>query len=553
MNTPGKWVLFVTIGSFASGCAHGGGPARRVSAPATPAAEDPVTRTITAADAHLAAGIEQSKAGHLTRAREEFDLALDAYLNAKGGALSEPRLAAAYRRTLEAIQLHEFESLAAGDGFTENLPEPASIDEVAGLSVETAAVSEELRHAAEESARSGDGGLGIEVNEAVLACIDLYQGPLRGWFSEALERGGRYLPRIREVFASEGIPQDLAYVALVESAFKTGALSRAKAKGVWQFIPATGRRFGLQQDWWVDERSNPEKSTRAAAQYLRWLYDAFQDWNLALAAYNAGEGRVARSIDRHGTENFWELAENRALARETRNYVPMIHAAILVAREPEKYGFQVTPEPLLTFDTVPVTGALDLRVVAECANTGVSRIQMLNPELRRLATPAGRTYQVKVPTGSGGSTRECLDAIPAERRVTFRTHVLRKGETLSALARMYGSRPQDIAAANGLATSKRLARGTELIIPVPPPAASAKAASTTPVKTATTTVNPTASRASSQRVRVNYRVKSGDTLTRIAARFNTTVRSLLSWNKGVRASRIEAGDLLTVYAHGGRD
>jgi membrane-bound lytic murein transglycosylase D len=200
-----------------------------------------------------------------------------------------------------------------------------------------------------------------------------------------------------------------------------------------------------------------------------------------------------------------------------------------------------------------VTGALDLRVVAECANTGVSRIQMLNPELRRLATPAGRTYQVKVPTGSGGSTRECLDAIPAERRVTFRTHVLRKGETLSALARMYGSRPQDIAAANGLATSKRLARGTELIIPVPPPAASAKAASTTPVKTATTTVNPTASRASSQRVRVNYRVKSGDTLTRIAARFNTTVRSLLSWNKGVRASRIEAGDLLTVYAHGGRD
>jgi membrane-bound lytic murein transglycosylase D len=302
----------------------------------------------------------------------------------------------------------------------------------------------------------------------------------------------------------------------------------------------------------VDERSSPEKSTRAAAQYLKWLFDAFQDWNLALAAYNAGEGRVARSIDKHGTENFWELAENRALARETRNYVPMIHAAILVAREPEKYGFQVTPEPLLTFDTVPVTGALDLRMVAECANTGVSRIQMLNPELRRLATPAGRTYPVKVPTGSGAATRECLDAIPAERRVTFRTHVLRKGETLSALARQYGSRPQDIAAANGLATAKRLARGTELIIPVPPPTASAKSAAAGPVKTATN-VSPAAPRATSARVRVNYRVRSGDTLTRIAARFKTTVGSLLSWNKGVRPSRLSAGDLLTVYAHHNND
>jgi membrane-bound lytic murein transglycosylase D len=545
MEKAGKWVLFAFLGSFASGCAHGGGPARHLAHPGTPLTEDPVSRRITAADAHLASGIDQSKAGHLNRAREEFDRALDLYLNAPGGALAEPRLAAAYRRTLEAIQLHEFEALAAGDGFTESLPEPASIDEVAGLTVEAASVSEELRHAAEESVKAG-GDLGIDVNDAVLACIDLYQGPLREWFAAALERGGRYLPRIREVFASEGIPQDLAYVALVESAFKTGALSRAKAKGVWQFIPATGRRFGLQQDWWVDERSSPEKSTRAAAQYLKWLHENFQDWNLALAAYNAGEGRVARSIDRYGTENFWELAENRALARETRNYVPMIHAAILVARAPEKYGFSVTPEPLLTFDTVPVRGAVDLRVVAECANTGVSRIQMLNPELRRLATPAGRTYSVKVPPGNGPATQDCLDAIPADRRVTFRTHVLRRGETLSALARLYGSKPQDIAAANGLASYKKLARGTELIIPVPPPTPAARAVATTPVKTATN-VNASAARPSNSRVRVSYRIQSGDTLTRIAARFKTTVRDILAWNKGLRPQRLAAGDLLTVY------
>jgi len=546
MNKTARWVLFVSLGSFVSGCAHGGAQARPAGTTAAPVKEDATTRTIAAADAHLAAGIEQSKAGHLNRAREEFDRALDLYLNAPGGALAEPRLAASYRRTLEAIQLHEFEALAAGDGFTENLPEPASIDEVGGLPVETASVSEELRQAVEETAREGEGDLGIDVNDAVLACIDLYQGPLREWFAEALERGGRYLPHIREVFASEGIPQDLAYVALVESAFKTGALSRAKARGVWQFIPSTGRRFGLLQDWWVDERSSPEKSTRAAAQYLRWLYENFQDWNLALAAYNAGEGRVARSIDRHGTEDFWELSENRALARETRNYVPMIHAAILVARAPEKYGFAVTPEPLLTFDAVPVQGAVDLRVVAECANTGVGRIQMLNPELRRLATPAGRTYSVKVPPGSGTGARNCLDAIPTDRRVTFRTHVLKKGETLSALSRLYGSKPQDIAAANGLLAAKKLAKGTELIIPVPPPAAAVAAARPAGVKTASN-VSARAPRASTHRVRVNYKIQAGDTLTRIAARYRTTVRNLMSWNKGLRPSRLAAGDVLTVY------
>lgn len=540
-----SWVVIVGLGSLVSACAHGAAPARKIAEIPAPVVEDSVPRTIAAADAHLASGIAESTAGHLNRAREEFDQALDLYLSVPGGALSEPRLAAAYRRTLESIQLHEFEALAAGDGFKERLPEPASIDVVGGLKVENAPVSDELRRAAEETVRGSVSDLNIDVNDAVLACIDLYQGPLREWFGAALGRGGRYLPHIREVFASEGIPQDLAYVALVESAFKTGALSRAKAKGVWQFIPATGRRFGLQQDWWVDERSNPEKSTRAAARYLRQLHEIFQDWNLALAAYNAGEGRVARSIDREGTEDFWELAESKALARETRNYVPMIHAAILVAKEPEKYGFQVTPDPQLSFDTVSVRGAIDLRLVAECANESVSGVQALNPELRRLATPAGRTYAVKVPTGSGTTTQTCLDAVPPERRVTFRTHTLSRGQTLSSVARMYGARAQDIASANGLLSAKRLARGTELIIPIPPPSAPARSARAE--VNAVSNVSRTAPRATNARVRVNYRIQSGDTLARIATRYKTTVRQLLAWNKGLRPSRLSAGDLLTVY------
>src|SRR5262245_20018327 len=361
MSSAGKWVLFVTLGTLASGCASSGPIRPATKAEPTPAPEDPISRLVASADARLATGIEQSRAGHLNRAREEFDRALDLYLNAPGGAYANPRIAEAYKRTLEAIQLSEFEALAAGDGFTETLPEPAAIDDVADLPVANTAPSQEVRRVAEEALSAEANDITIVLNDAVLSCIDLYQGPLRDWFSEALARGGRYLPRIREVFQSEGIPQDLAYVALVESAFKTGALSRTKAKGVWQFMPGTGKRFGLTQDWWIDERSNPEKATRAAAQYLRSLYAMFQDWNLALAAYNAGEGKVVRSLDRNNVDDFWELARTRrGLARETKNYVPMIHAAILVAKAPEKYGFEVTPEPLLTFDSVPVKDAVDL-------------------------------------------------------------------------------------------------------------------------------------------------------------------------------------------------
>src|SRR5262249_11720182 len=279
--------------------------------------------------------------------------------------------------------------------------------------------------------------LAIELNDSVLSCIDLYQGPLHEWFASALARGGRYLPKIREVFASEGVPQDLAYVPIVESAFKTGALSRAKAKGMWQFIADTGRRYGLAQDWWVDERSNPEKATRAAARYLKELHEQFGDWNLALAGYNWGEGRVSRWMDQTGAQDFWSLSERANMPQETRNYVPMIHAAIVVAKAPEKYGFDVTLEPVMAYETVPVQGAVDLRVIAECAGTGLDSIQGLNPELRRLATPANRTYDIKVPQGSAPTLKRCLADLPPEKRVTFRTHTVARGQTLASVAKMY--------------------------------------------------------------------------------------------------------------------
>jgi membrane-bound lytic murein transglycosylase D len=525
-----------------SACAHSRpsvGTAERPAEPAA-AAEDPTAQRIAQADAHLEAGIAELRDGHLGRAREAFDRAIDVYLATPGGAYSDPMLAEAYRRTLDVIHLREIEALAAGDGFSEPLPEPASIDEVGTIDVAEAPPSEETRRTAEAAVQEEGNDFPVELNDAVLACIDLYRGRLRDWFAEGLARGGRYLPHIRQVFAEEGIPQDLAYVALVESAFKTGALSRAKAKGVWQFISATGKRYGLRQDWWVDERSDPEKATRAAAKYLKELHGLLGDWNLALAGYNAGENKVMRGIDRYGTRDFWKLRRTRAFRTETKNYVPLIHAAIVVAKAPETYGFAVTPETPLVYETAAVAGPVDLRIVAECLETPLDDVRTLNPELRRLATPASDGYALRVPEGKAVLLGECLGRVPEAKRVQFRTHVVAKGQSFYTIARKYGLSSQDLAQANGLPLKRPLSIGQELIIPVEPRTASAR----TSAPAAAAAALPSAS---SSRTRLSYRIRPGDTLGTIAERHGTTVRELQSWN-GLRSTRITAGRTLTIFA-----
>src|SRR5262245_7156348 len=451
----------------AAACSHGGKVVVSPSpAPPAPArtTEDPVARLIAEADTHLDAGLASVKDGHLERAREEFDRAVDLYIGVPGGAAAEPRLLEAYRRTVEAIHLKEMETLAEGDGFTEVAAEPAARDELGDLPVDEQTATEETRTRTVEVVQEETLDFPVELNDAVLTCVDLYQGRLRDWFEAALNRGQHFLPYMREIFASEGLPKDLAYLAMVESAFKTSAFSRAKARGVWQFVSATGKRYGLQQDWWVDERSNPEKATIAAAKYLKELYEMFGDWNLALAGYNAGEGKVLRAINRYGTSDYWRLCRTKtAFRRETKNYVPMIHAAIVVAKAPEKYGFTVEPESPLEFETVPVKYAVDLRTVSECADTTLDTVQLLNPELRRLATPADRTFNLNVPSGKGEAMLACLEKIPVGQRVRFRTHTVARGQTLASISRRYGVRAADIASANGITVKKPLSRGTELI------------------------------------------------------------------------------------------
>jgi peptidoglycan lytic transglycosylase D len=539
-----SWWCVILAGSL-SACAHGGKgsvtPAPSAEVRRVP--EDPVTRLIAQAEQHLNTGLAEAKEGHLDAARSEFDRAVDTYLTAPGGAFAETRLAEAYRRTLEAIHLREMESLAAGDGFTETRSEPASIDEVGALPVGETPTSEETRAKVAESVQQETVDFPIAVNDAVLSCIDLYQGRLHDWFEAALARGQRYLPHIREVFASEGIPQDLAYVALVESAFKATAYSRARAKGVWQFISETGKRYGLQQDWWVDERSDPEKATRAAAKYLKELHGLLGDWNLALAGYNAGESKVLRGISRYGTNDYWRLRKTRAFRRETKNYVPLIHAAIVVAKAPAKYGFEITPEVPRTYEIADVAGTVDLRVVAECLETPVDDVRALNPELRRLATPATDGYPLRVPEGRAGLLTACLDNVPAQKRVQFRTHVVARGQTFSSIARKYGLRSQDLAAANALSVSRSLRVGQELIIPIEPRTAAPRAASESSATVVTASLEPP----SASRIRVTYRIRPGDTLGAIAERYGTTVRELQSWN-GLRGTRITAGRMLTIFA-----
>jgi membrane-bound lytic murein transglycosylase D len=416
--------------------------------------------------------------------------------------------------------------------------EGAAIDVVGELPVDESAPSEDAIARAVAAVEAESFDLAVELNEPVLSCLDLYQGRLRDWFGEALSRGQKYLPRIRKVFAEVGIPQDLAYVALVESAFKTGAYSRAKARGVWQFVGATGRRYGLTVDGWLDERSDPDKATRAAAEYLKDLHDLFGDWNLALAGYNAGEGKVQRAIARYKTDDFWKLRKTRGLRRETKNYVPLIHAAIVIAKAPERYGFTLTPDEAPEFEQVPVEGAVHLAVIARCAGETIDEIRALNPELRRLATPADRTFALRVPAGRAKDVAACLDERPPEERVTYRMHRVQRGQTLGSIARANGVSAREVAEANGFPLQRRLRIGTELIVPVPPGPRVKRVRREAP--------------APDERDRVLHHIRPGDTLASIAARYGTTVRELQAWN-GLSGSAITAGTVLTIQLGATRD
>ena len=534
-------------------------PVQAPSAPAPVVAvivEDPVLTLIAGSDRLFKAGELELGRGHVEAARQEFNRSIELLLESPYGGRTEPRIREHFDRLVDRISAYEVKALTEGDGFTEKKYEPASIDALLALSTtfSSEAPRSGLQGEVQLDLDTANHDIAIPLNRSVLSYIELFQGRLHDFIEEGLRRGGKYLPMIQSVFRAEGLPLDLAYVPLIESAFNPNALSRAKAKGVWQFMSGTAVENGLRRDWYIDERSDPEKATVAAAKYLKTLSNLFSgDWHLALASYNGGPGRMQRAIKRVGVDDFWKLAAKpKLLPRETREYVPMILAAIVIARNPAQYGFEIESDAPPAYDQVRLSRPVDLRRVAEWAGTTIDAIQSLNPELRRWTTPVkDEQYALRIPAGTADQVMARLeDATPVEV-ASLNWYAVKRGETLAIIARKLGVKRADLAEANYLRIGASVAPGQKLIVPRETTTMmAARTERTVPVADsrpidAQPQVMAQGS-TGSDRVKVIYQVKQGDTLTSIAQLFKTTVASLRSWNK-IPDNRINAGERLTVY------
>ncbi len=511
-----------------------------------PVPVDPIQSVIAAAERAFEAGRAATEDGHLRDARAAFDVALEKLMEVPGGARSDDRLSAALDALIDRISALELASLARGDGFTETASEPATIDTLLSLPAAEAEVAPtpEVTTTVRADLAATVHDIPIPLNDRVLRFVELFQGRLRGFLADGLSRGAQYMPMVQSVFKDEGLPLDLAYVPLVESAFKATALSRASARGVWQFMRGTGKENGLKHDWFIDERADPEKATRAAAKYLKSLHRTFDDWHLALASYNGGPGRVQRAMKRSGLTDFWALsASTKHLPRETRDYVPMILAAAIIARNPEKYGFEVPSLSPIPTDIVVMTAPADLRRVAEWAGVSAEDIRALNPELRRWTTPVRqRDYQLRVPMGTAPLVLDAQhDSLP-EEAASLQWHTVRKGESLPSIARRLGVSRADLAEANYLGTRAPVRPGQRLLVPrAPSPALLAGR----PPAEAAAVVAARAEDREDEPARVAYRVRRGDTLFSIARRHGVSVENLRAWNK-LHGSSIDIGDRLHI-------
>jgi membrane-bound lytic murein transglycosylase D len=469
---------------------------------------------------NFASGEQNYKAGHLEAARKDFDDAVDLMLQSGYDLNSDPQLSELFHRVVDTVYTYELQAFRAGDGFNEAPAVPAPIDEVAEM---TFPVDPRLKARAEEAAKNISHDLPLTVNDEVLSFLNFFQTPRgRAIVETGLRRAGRYRGMIARVLSEEGVPQDLIYLAQAESAFQPTALSRAGARGMWQFVAYRGQEYGLRHTWWLDERQDPEKATRAAAQHLRDLYKLFGDWYLAMAAYNCGPGNVQKAIERTGYADFWELYRRNVLPRETKNYVPIILALTLIAKDAPHYGIQAEPESPVPTDMVKPGRAIDLRLVAETIDVDVETLRALNPSLLRLATPDDPAFELHLPLGSAPKFSAEIADIPPDKWVSWRRHRVAAGETLTAIAKKYRVTPKAIADANNLESTTALNAGEKLIIPAIQPAAENK------------------------RRMVSYRVRKGDTFLGIADRFSVESEDLLKWNR-LKSKRVSRGMVLRIY------
>ena len=532
-----------------------------VQASPTPAPEpirqaDPVTELIAVSTLSFEAGQRELELGHLDSAKAHFNQALEVLLESPFGGRTEPRVRDHFDQLVDRISAYEVTALAQGDGFAEqHRSESASIDQILAISTfETPAPSVETTQAVTADLQTIVHDIDIPLNAKVLSFVQLFTGRLKSYLEEGLSRGMQFLPMIQDVFRAEGLPLDLAYIPLVESAFKPSALSRAKARGIWQFMRGTALENGLTHDWYIDERAEPEKATRAAAKYLKTLNGMFDgDWHLALASYNGGPGRVQRAVKRSGRSDFWKLTTtSRYLPRETRDYVPLILAAIIIARNPSQYGVNVLPFEKPPIETVTLSAAVDLRRIAEWLDMPVQTIQELNPELRRWTTPVRATdYELKVPTGTGDIVRAHLAEGDPDDLAPLNWHTVKKGETLVTIAKQLKVNRTDLAEANYLSTRAKVATGQRLIIPRAPALLATRTDNPAPDTESRQVAVALADSAAPEagepaQASLIYRVKRGDTLFSIAKLYRTTVASLKTWNR-LRTNSIQVGQRLTIF------
>lgn len=514
-----------------------------------------VRRLIETSTHHFQRAEEAWRAGQLEQARRDYDRALDLVLESGIDIRTSPPLRQHYLHLVEqtyqrqlALNASSGQEAGASRGFGQQVFTPSPLDELTRLDL----TKEELSSATSDQARSTVQAAHLDFtfqpNSLIQGFLNYYMGRGRATMENGLRRSGRFIDMARRIFREEGVPQDLVWLGQVESAWSPMARSWAAAVGLWQFIPGTAARFGLYQDAFIDERSSFEKATRASARYLKFLGDRFNgNWELAMAAYNCGENRVERGVERLGSPDFWELYSRGLLPRETRNYVPNILATILIAKNPARFGFDVAPEPALHYDLVPVDGLVDLRLVADATDTSHDLMLALNPELKQGMTPPTIEYQIRVPPGKGALLEEALGRIPPDKRASWRMVTARAGDTFETIARRAQVDAEAIAQVNG----ESLLPGQKVIVPLPETRRNVvltSAASDTGNSGRSLT-----SRSSKTKARtIQYRVKRGDTVGELAGRYQTSVREITTLN-GLRSStRLRVGQTLQIPVRGVR-
>ncbi|MCU1272323.1 MAG: Lytic transglycosylase, catalytic [Acidobacteriaceae bacterium] len=432
-----------------------------------PAAKpDPVAELIARVEKEYQAGLDQYNAGEKDGAKEHFDRAFNLLLESPSGVRTDPRFQPEFDRILDNLNKLEMAAVQQSDAAPEQKAEPAPIDEA--NAVTNYPVDPNLKAKATAEIKTTHSDLPLMMTDQVAGYINYFSTRGRPTLEHGLTLSGRYREMIQRILREEGVPQELIYVAQAESGFHPYAVSRAGARGIWQFMGSRARAYNLHRDLWVDDRQDPEKSTRAAAHHLKDLYNQFGDWYLAMAAYNSGPGRVQSAVKRTGYADFWELYRRNVLPRETRNYVPIIVAVAIMAKNPSQYGLQtIVPDPPMTYDTVKITYPVDLRLVAECIDVAPAQLQELNPSLLRMTTPKSH-FDLHLPVGTKDKYEAVIAGIPADMRLWWRYHTVASGDTLMSLARSYGTPMRTIATANQLDTSATIEPGAKLVIPIAP-------------------------------------------------------------------------------------